>query len=105
MTLAGQASLVDDTALQGRAAACVFGQAEIYKDDGRPDIAALARYHLKSPSLIQTIWAPFIAAAPGFADHAGDSSAITDGDLLATVQADWPTVAALWFAPDGTPVP
>ena len=103
MTYENQHKLLEDSAFQNRGAACVFEQAEIFKDDGRPDIAALAKYHLRSPGNITYTWGSYLAAAPGFADSADDSTAIDDGQILAAVQADWPTVAAVYFDSTGEP--
>ena len=36
-------------------------------------------------------------------DGTVDSSQITDGDILSAVQAEWPTVAALFYDTDGSP--
>lgn len=102
MSFVNQAALVADQAFQSRGAACVFQQAEIFKDDGRADIAALALRHLQIPVEIGNVWPAFLAAAPGFADQA-DSSAITDAQILSAVQADWPTVAQAHYNADGTP--
>lgn len=104
MSYQDQITLRTDVSLQGRASACVFEQALIFKDDGRPDIAALAQRHLADPAGVLAIWVPYIAATPGFADHADDTSQITDADLLAAVQALWPTVADAFYHDDGTPI-
>lgn len=104
MSYEQQVQLRADGALQGRTSACVFQEAYTFKDDGRPDIAALANRHLIDSNEILTIWMPFIAAAPGFADNADDTSLITDGDILAAVQGMWPSVAPLYYNTDGTPI-
>ena len=47
------------------------------------------------------------AAGPGFAAAAGDppdQAAIADADILASVQAAWPTVAGLYFDETGAPI-
>lgn len=101
MSYASQAALVVDEEFQDRGSAAVFGQAVIFKDDGRADLAALAKRHMRVPAEIPVIWAAFLAAAPGFADQP-ESSAITDADILAAVQSGWPTVAAVHYNPDGS---
>jgi len=101
MSFQNQANLVTDQEFQSRCSACVFTQAQTFKDDGRQDIAALAKRHLQVPTEIPVIWAAFMAASPGFADQT-DPAAITDGDILSSVQANWPTVASVHYNPDGT---
>lgn len=103
MSYLAQAELRVDGPLQARTVACVFEQATIYTDDGRPDIAALADLHLRDSTTVLGVWMPFVAAAPGFADHES-SEDITDADLLAAVQADWPKVASVFYNADGTPI-
>jgi hypothetical protein len=49
------------------------------------------------------------AAGPGIADKVAtgdgiDQSLCTDADLLSLTQANWPTVADLYYAADGTPI-
>jgi hypothetical protein len=49
------------------------------------------------------------AAAPGFADTATtddgiDSDLIDDPSILSAIQAEWPTVASLYFTADGAPI-
>jgi hypothetical protein len=104
MSYEQQVKLRADGSFQGRTSAVVFEQALIFKDDARPDIAALARRHLADAGEVLSIWMPYMAATPGFADHANDTSLITDGDLLAATQAHWPTVSNVFYADDGTPV-
>lgn len=105
MSYEDQARLRADGPLQSRTSTAVFEQATIFKDDGRADIAALARRHLGYAAGVLEVWMPFVATAPGFADHADDTSAITDADLLAAVQGGWPVVASVYYQADGTPIP
>jgi hypothetical protein len=59
------------------------------------------------------LWVTFnrlAAAGPGIADKADngdgtvDQSKVTDADLLSLTQANWPTVAGLYFQEDGSPI-
>lgn len=104
MSYEQQTRLRSDGSLQARTSAVVFEQALIFKDDGRLDMAALAKRHLADASEVLTIWMPYMAATPGFADHALDTSQITDADLLAATQAHWPTVASVFYNDDGSPI-
>ena len=95
--------LVLDEPLAQRVQACVWEQASIFIDDGRGDIAAFANQTLRSPISIKSMWMPVIANSPGFAEKVDDTTQITDGDLLASVQANWPRLAKLYYNDDGTP--
>lgn len=103
--------LSTDLMLQGRVRACVTEQSMTFKDDARGDIKALALACLRNEPEPIMAFQRAVAGAPGLADKATtpdgsvDSALITDGDLLSAVQANYPTVAALYFAPDGTPQP
>jgi hypothetical protein len=97
MTYANQATLAADLEFYGRVTACTQEQANTFKDDGRPDIAALAENVLADSGLTSWfIW--LVATQPGFGDTA-DGTAITDGQILSAVQAVWPTVAAVHTPP------
>jgi hypothetical protein len=112
MTYQAQSALTYDDAFNNRQRAALTGQAGIYKDDARADMKALADAVLRSdpPGLFVTFQS-MLAAAPGFADDADngdgtvDSSKISDPQILSAVQAGWPTVAALYFTEDGSPIP
>jgi len=109
MTYHAQAQLEQDYWFQHRSRAAAVQQAEIYKDDQRPDFVALAEAVVRDEG--PTAAFPRLnAAGPGIADKADngdgtiDSSKVTDADLLSLTQANWPTVAGLYYAPDGTPL-
>lgn len=111
MTYAAQSLLAADPDFQARVRASAVEQSRTFLDDGRADIAALAADLLRnSPEPLVTFFG-LLAAAPGLADAADngdgtvDSSRITDADILAAVQADYPTVAALYFDDTGAPLP
>jgi hypothetical protein len=109
MTYQGITRLSRDGQFIERLSACLTQQSAIFKDDGRPDMAALAVSLLRGGTSAEATFIDMAAAAPGFTDKAEtpeggiDSSAITDADLLAAVQAMYPTVASIFFNSDGTP--
>ena len=98
--------LTGDPAFSGRIRACATQQAEVFKDDARPDFVALANDQLTGG----TTYLAFVriaAAGPGMADAAGDppdQSLIPDDDILASVQGSWQTVAALYYTKEGEPI-
>jgi hypothetical protein len=111
MTYQTQWTLTYDDDFNSRQRAALTGQATIYKDDTRPDISALAGAVLISdPPGVFVTFQQLLGAAPGFADEADngdgtiDSSKITDEEILAAVQAGWPTVTALYFDSTGSPI-
>jgi hypothetical protein len=110
MSYLSQWRLAADDEFVSRCRAALVGQAEVFKDDDRADIAALATSLLTAATPQESLtFIGLLAAAPGFADKVdqGDgtinSSLIVDGEILSAVQAEWPTVAALFYGPDGGP--
>lgn len=101
MTYQSMAALSFDAAFRDRTITCAKEQALIFKDDGRPDMAALADSIIESPSNAHGLF-ELVCVAPGFTDI-DDSSTITDGDILAAVQAQWPTYAGVMFPADTPP--
>jgi len=109
MSYESQASLTQDIGFNARCRSALTNQAAIYKDDSRQDISSLATSLLvaKVPQETETFIA-MLAAAPGFADKVDngdgsiDSSKIDDAEILSAVQAEWPTVAALFY-PEASP--
>ena len=103
--------LINDATFAGRNRAAALQQSETFKDDGRPDIAALAGDVLRDNGLATTAFTRFAAAGPGIGDKADngdgtiDQARITDADLLSLTQANFPSVAALYFDPDGNRIP
>ena len=111
MSYLSQWRLTYDDEFVSRCRAAIGGQAEIFKDDERGDIAALATSVLVAGNVQETnTFVAMLAAAPGFAvkvdqgDGTVNSSLIADADILAAVQAEWPTVAALFYGADGGPL-
>jgi hypothetical protein len=104
-----QTQLSDDPQFQARVRGCSISQATVFKDDARPDFVALSEAIMRQENCqLSFFW--LTAASPGFAENADDgeggidSSAISDADILASVQGNWPTVAALYFDAEGSPL-
>jgi len=89
-----QANLAADQNFQQRLTACTSEQAGAFDDDPDPANASLADRILADATLGLSYFIWPVATAPGFGD-AADQEAISDGQLLAAVQALWPTVAAI----------
>lgn len=101
--------LTNDVLFAGRVRACAVEQAEVFKNDARPDFVALADDCLHGNGEVYLAFTRFVAAAPGLADKAAtaegiDQAQVTDADILSTVQASWQVVAALYYGADGTPL-
>ena len=111
MSYLTQWRLAADDEFISRSRAALTNQATVFKDDQRADIAALAASLLTAANPQESVtYVGMLAASPGFADTAGngdgtvDSTKIDDAEILSAVQAQWPTVAALFYAPDGGPL-
>jgi hypothetical protein len=104
-----QAQLTQDGEFQGRSRAAATQQAESFTNDQRPSWVALAGAVLREEEPLLRFYA-MNAAGPGIADKVDvgdgtiDQSLVVDADLLALTQANWPTVAALYFDADGNPL-
>lgn len=99
--------LTNDVLFGGRVRACCTEQAEVFRNDARPDFVALANDVLRGDGLVTNAFTRIIAAAPGIADTAGDpvdQTGVSDGAILSTVQANWQVVAALFYTSEGTPI-
>ena len=112
MTYLAQANLGADWQYQQRAQACLTNQAAIFHNDARPDFVALSSALLRGESDPTSSFVRMLAASPGFAEayqpdpeQPGDQSKIPDDDLLAAAQAQWPTVAGLFYDSEGAPLP
>src|SRR5262252_5383158 len=110
MTYIDQWHLTYDDPFTSRCRACLNQQAMTFKDDGRADIAALARDILKGSSgaVVSTFMTmlgttPGLAAAVHTASERIDSTQITDQQILSAVQSGWPVIAGLLYNADGTP--
>ena len=102
--------LTFDPTFNGRVRACATQQAEIFRNDARPDFVALADDVLRGDGIKTNAFTRITAAAPGIADKAAtedgiDQTKVTDDDVLSTVQANWQVVAGLYYGEDGTPLP
>lgn len=95
MSYANQAALAADEDFLARVTSCCKEQALVYQNDGRPDIAGLARVIIAEPANAKGVF-ELVCVAPGFGD-ATDSTTIQDPQILAAVQATWPTFAAVLF--------
>jgi hypothetical protein len=101
------AQLTDDVWWQARIRACAVQQSETFVNDARPQFVAAAGDVLRGGSDITSSLTRVAAAGPGMADAAGnppDQAQIPDADILASVQANFPLVAGLFYAEDGTPL-
>jgi hypothetical protein len=109
MSYEAQSQLENDGSFQFRNRAVCVQQAHIFKDDARPSWVAVARGVLRDEPELWTCFNRLAAGGPGIADKVMvdggiDSSLVTDADLLSLTQANWPTVADLYFNEDGTPI-
>jgi hypothetical protein len=101
-------TLTFDQPFTDRVRACCMEQAEVFKNDARPDFVSLANDQLTGGITFNT-FVRISAASPGIAAKADngdgtiDSSKVTDADLLSLVQANWQVVAGLFFNEDGSP--
>jgi hypothetical protein len=111
MTYETQFALQGDTGFVNRTRACLTEQALVF--DNAADLAfkALADVILRNDPAVTSSFIAIVAASPGLADTADpegdgtvDDALVTDEMLLATVQSQWPTVAALYFDVDGNPI-
>jgi hypothetical protein len=111
MSYQSQAQLEADYWFQQRNRSVCIQQADIYKDDARPDFVALANAVMRDDAGPGATFNRLAAGGPGVADKADigngeiDSALVTDGDLLSLTQANWPVVAGLYFDSTGAPIP
>jgi hypothetical protein len=109
MTYLSQSQLGQDQDFQARVTAVAVEQSTVFRNDGRPAFVSLSNAILKGSFEHIQAFIRFNAAGPGMDDQVDnedgtiDQSAITDGDLLALTQANFPVVAELYFNEDGTP--
>lgn len=97
MSYESMAALSDDTGFRDRVLTCCSEQALVFKDDGREDIAALARAVIASPSNALPLF-ELVCVSPNLRDVTNSAQA-PDADVLAAVQAQWPTYAAIAYTP------
>ena len=99
MSYESMAGLADDAGFRDRVTSCCVEQALIFKDDGRDDIANLARVIIADPLNAAGVF-NLVCAAPNFKEVT-DATTIVDPDILAAVQASWPVYAAVLMPPSG----
>lgn len=103
MSYQSQTLLADDPAFQSRVKACCVQQANTFKDSSTPADAALAGAVIRDQPAQLASFYNTSAASPGFADRVDqgdgtiDSSLVLDPEILSTVQAVWPIVAAAYY--------
>lgn len=113
MSYQTQTQLTNDAGFLDRTHASLTEQSLIFINDARADFIALANV-LLTGALVNGVspiasFTRILAGAPGFAetvdngDGTIDSTRVTDDDIRAAVQAQYPTVAALFYNSDGTP--
>ncbi len=92
MSYADIANLAKDSDFVERLAAGLTSEAMLINADPLADLI------LKNPPIGSSMFMPLISSAPGFGDKyaAGGQESITDGDMLASIQAAWPRVAELY---------
>jgi hypothetical protein len=88
-------ALAHDEAFEGRVTACCVEQAQIFQNDGRADIAALAHTIIAESSNARGVFV-LVCSSPNFRDVT-DQSTAPDADILAAVQAAWPTYAGALY--------
>jgi hypothetical protein len=110
MSYQAQDQLTQDATFQGRVRACCTQQANVFKDDARPEYVATAQAVLKGDDEVLTAFIRTEAAGPGIADKVDngdgtiDQSNVLDADLLSLTQASWQVVAGLYFDAEGNPI-
>lgn len=107
MSYAGIDALTRDAAFGGRVTACAIEQAyETYQKDADLANVGLANDVMRGGATLAT-FTRFVAEAPGLADKAEgtddvlDQTRVVDSDILAAVEASWPTIAGLHFDSKG----
>jgi hypothetical protein len=93
--------LTQDHTFQARVRACTVQEAERLKDDQRPAWVALALDCLRGGGASTLAFVRIIAAFPGAAPDIGDQADISDAAILGQVQAQWATVAGLFWDDQG----
>lgn len=102
--------LTYDVVFGGRVRSCASVESNTFKDDPHNDVQALALDVLRGNAEVLLTFNRFVAAAPGLADQVDngdgtiDQANVADGDILAAVQAVYPTVAELYYDNTGAPI-
>lgn len=109
MSYLAQAQLQADPDFGRRVASVNVQQADFFRSQPEP-AAALAAAVMRDDIGAGLVLLRLAAGAPTMADKVDngdgtvDQSKITDAELLAITQANWPVVAALYFDADGHPL-
>ena len=88
MSYADEYVLGTDPQFTSRLTAAVTDESRSKVDD------PLAAYCMRTPSGGAAIFMPFISTAPGFGDAGGQAN-ISDGQILAAIQASWEDVTTV----------
>lgn len=110
MTYIQVQQLAVDISFQNRVSSCMMNQALTYQTNADAATAAMAQAIMKGPTPALMTMVNMITAFPGMLDGAvvitrGDGSqmldqtAIPDEAILGQVQANWKTIADLFYAP------
>lgn len=112
MSYETQAALETDPDFQRRNRAAITQEASrlLGDENTMPQDEAAAEAVLRNDPGPAQAFIRLAAAGPGIADKVDtgdgiDQSLVTDADLLSLTQANWPTVAALYFDDAGAPLP
>jgi hypothetical protein len=109
MGYADMGALAADPAFVGRVTACAVEQAKVIADDAGADPADkdFALRVVGSPAVGGERLVPLLAVEPSFADLFGESgeAAISDGMVLAAIQANWHLAATALVLPMPPPRP
>lgn len=91
MSYADQSALSSDPEFNRRTTAALTTEGRAKPAD------PLGAMIMRSPQQGVSAFMPWLSSAPGFADKygSGGQQAISDGDILAAVQANWADVAAV----------
>lgn len=109
MSYITQSQLGQDEDFKARSTSAAVEQATVFRNDGRPHFVSLSNVILKGSYEHILAFVRFNAVGPGMDDQVDngdgtiDQSQVTDGDLLALTQANFPVIAELYFNEDGTP--
>lgn len=95
MSYETMAALADDELFRDRVLSCCSEQALVFKDDGRGDMAAFARAVISSPTNALPLF-ELVCVSPGIKDSESGAD-VTDPMILGSVQAQWPTYAAVAY--------
>lgn len=98
MSYENMSDLANDQEFAARLASAVCEQAKTRETE------YVAQAGLRSPTSGAQMFMPFVSTEPGFADAYADGGqeAITDGQILSAVQANWNAVAVVWAPATGS---